>query len=107
MTLPPNTEIHATTAERYNRVLTPEALAFAVALHREFNPRRKQLLAARIARQQQLDAGVRPDFLPATRQVRETEWTVAPTPPDLEDRRVEITGPVDRKMIINALNSGA
>jgi malate synthase len=107
MTLPPGTAIHATTADRYDRVLTPEALAFVVALQREFNPRRKQLLAARVARQTRLDAGERPDFLAATRQIRETPWTVAPIPADLQDRRVEITGPVDRKMIINALNSGA
>src|ERR1700761_8153569 len=105
--LPTGTAIHATTADRYSRVLTPEALAFVVALHREFNPRRKQLLAARVTRQQQLDAGIRPDFLASTRQIRETQWTVAPIPADLQDRRVEITGPVDRKMIINALNSGA
>jgi malate synthase len=107
MTLPQGVAIHATTADRYARVLTPEALDFAISLHREFNPRRKQLLAARAARQLRLDAGELPDFLPATRQVRETTWTVAPIPPDLQDRRVEITGPVDRKMIINALNSGA
>jgi len=107
MTLLPGTAIHATTADRYDRVLTPEAFAFAVALHREFNSRRKQLLAARVARQGRLDAGERPDFLPQTRQIRETPWTVAPIPTDLQDRRVEITGPVDRKMIINALNSGA
>ncbi len=107
MTLPPNTAIHATTADRYSRVLTREALDFMVALHREFNPRRKQLLAARITRQQQIDSGVRPDFLASTRQIRETEWTVAPIPANLQDRRVEITGPVDRKMIINALNSAA
>jgi malate synthase len=107
MTLPPGTAIHATTADRYDRVVTPEALAFVVALQREFNPRRKQLLAARVARQTRLDAGERPDFLAATRQIRETPWTVAPIPADLQDRRVEITGPVDRKMIINALNSGA
>ena len=107
MTLPPGTAIHATTADRYSRVLTPEALAFVVALQREFNPRRKQLLAARVARQTRLDAGERPDFLAATRQIRETPWIVAPIPADLQDRRVEITGPVDRKMIINALNSGA
>ncbi|MGH7225557.1 MAG: malate synthase A, partial [Gemmataceae bacterium] len=107
MTLPSGVEIHATTAARYGSVLTLEALDFAVGLHREFNPRRKELLAARVLRQQQLDAGIRPDFLPQTRQIRETPWTVAPIPADLEDRRVEITGPVDRKMIINALNSGA
>jgi malate synthase len=107
MTLPQGVDIHATTAARYDSVLTPQALAFAIALHREFNPRRKQLLEARIARQARLDAGERPDFLPQTRQIRETTWTVAPIPADLQDRRVEITGPVDRKMIINALNSGA
>jgi malate synthase len=78
-----------------------------VALQREFNPRRKELLAARVARQHRLDAGERPDFLPETADVRAADWTIAPLPDDLLDRRVEITGPVDRKMIINALNSGA
>ena len=107
MTLPAGVEIHATTADKYEAVLTPEALAFAVALQREFNPRRKELLAARDARQIRLDAGERPDFLPETQHIRDAEWTVAPLPADLIDRRVEITGPVDRKMIINALNSGA
>ena len=107
MTLPPNTELHATTSGRYDPILTPEALAFAVALHREFNPRRKELLAARITRQQAIDSGQRPDFLPDTLSIREAAWTIAPLPPDLLDRRVEITGPTDRKMIINALNSGA
>ena len=100
-------EVHATLADRYNTILTPEALEFAVALHREFNGRRKELLAARVARQARLDAGERPDFLRETEQIREVAWTVAPLPDDLLDRRVEITGPVDRKMIINALNSGA
>jgi malate synthase len=100
-------EIHATLADRYNTILTPEALEFAVALHREFNGRRKELLAARVARQVRLDAGERPGFLRETEQIREVAWTVAPLPADLLDRRVEITGPVDRKMIINALNSGA
>jgi malate synthase len=100
-------EIHATTSDKYDAILTPEALAFAVALQREFNPTRKHLLAAREARQIRLDAGERPDFLPDTASIREAEWTVAPLPADLLDRRVEITGPVDRKMIINALNSGA
>ena len=107
MTLPPNTEFHATTSDRYAPILTPEAIAFAVALHREFNPRRKELLTARITRQHAIDAGARPDFLPETAAIRSAAWTVAPLPPDLLDRRVEITGPVDRKMIINALNSGA
>ena len=89
------------------RVLTPVALEFIVELQRRFNPRRVELLAARVERQKRLDAGEKPDFLSATKSIRESEWTVAPIPADLQDRRVEITGPVDRKMIINALNSGA
>jgi malate synthase len=89
------------------RVLTPGALEFIVELQRRFNPRRVELLGARVERQKRLDAGEKPDFLPETKSIRESEWTVAPIPADLEDRRVEITGPVDRKMIINALNSGA
>ena len=107
MSLPNGVEIHATTADKFAPILTEEALAFAAALQREFNPTRKKLLEARVLRQQRLDAGERPDFLPETIGIRETEWTVAPLPADLLDRRVEITGPVDRKMIINALNSGA
>ena len=107
MFLPENVEIHATLADRYESILSPEALAFAVELHREFNPRRKELLAARVARQHRLDAGERPDFLAETAGIRATEWTISPLPADLQDRRVEITGPVERKMIINALNSGA
>ncbi len=93
--------------ERYAEILTPEAVAFVVGLQRTFNARRKELLAARAARQERLDAGEQPDFLKETKEIRESEWTVAPLPADLLDRRVEITGPVDRKMIINALNSGA
>src|SRR5467141_3544467 len=89
------------------RVLTPVALEFIVELQRRFNPRRVELLAARVERQKRLDAGEKPDFLPETKSIRESAWTVAPIPADLQDRRVEITGPVDRKMIINALNSGA
>jgi malate synthase len=92
---------------RYAEILTPEAVAFVVGLQRTFNEQRKELLEARVARQKRLDAGERPDFLKATKGIRESEWTVAPLPKDLLDRRVEITGPVDRKMIINALNSGA
>ncbi len=88
-------------------VLTPDALKFIVELQRRFNSRRVELLAARAERQKRLDAGEKPDFLPETRGIREAEWTVAAIPKDLQDRRVEITGPVDRKMIINALNSGA
>ena len=88
-------------------ILTPGALAFVAELHRRFDPGRRRLLAAREERQKRLDAGERPDFLDETREIRESDWTVAPAPDDLLDRRVEITGPVDRKMVINALNSGA
>src|ERR1700734_1357989 len=100
-------EFLAPLTERYKQVLTPEAVAFVVGLQRAFNARRKTLLGARRARQERLDSGERPDFLKETKHIRESEWTVAPLPKDLLDRRVEITGPVDRKMIINALNSGA
>jgi malate synthase len=96
-----------TPATRYEEILTPEAVAFVVGLQRTFNEQRKESLEARVARQKRLDAGERPDFLKETKGIRESEWTVPPLPPDLLDRRVEITGPVDRKMIINALNSGA
>jgi len=89
------------------QVLMPEALQFVASLQREFNKRRKQLLATRTERQARLDAGELPDFLPETAEVRQSDWRVAPIPRDLLDRRVEITGPVDRKMVINALNSGA
>jgi malate synthase len=92
---------------RAAEVLTPEALAFVAALHRRFNRERERLLDARRERQERLDAGERPDFLAETREVREGDWRVAPVPDDLQDRRVEITGPTDRKMVINALNSGA
>jgi malate synthase len=88
-------------------ILTPEALAFVALLQRELGSRRRELLERRAVRQGELDAGVRPDFLAETRDVREGEWHVAAPPADLQDRRVEITGPVDRKMMINALNSGA
>ena len=100
-------EILAPSHAGQSRVLTPAALEFIVDLQRCFNARRLELLAARAARQKRLDAGEKPDFLPETKSIRESEWTVAPMPADLQDRRVEITGPVDRKMIINALNSGA
>jgi malate synthase len=88
-------------------VLTPAALDFLAALARRFEPERRRLIERRSVRQQELDAGRLPDFLPETKDVREREWTVAPLRPDLVDRRVEITGPVERKMMINALNSGA
>jgi malate synthase len=88
-------------------VLPREGLAFVEQLHRELEPRRRELLAARQERQLRLDAGENPSFLAETRAIREGDWRVAPAPPDLRDRRCEITGPVERKMMINALNSGA
>jgi malate synthase len=103
----PGVEILAVPHPEQARVLTPEALQFIVGLQRSFNARRFELLASRRERQRRLDAGERPDFLRETAKIRESEWTVASIPADLQDRRVEITGPVDRKMIINALNSGA
>src|SRR5437667_4635244 len=94
------------TAE-FAQILSAEALDFVAKLHRQFEPRRQELLARRIARQREFDAGRLPDFLPETRQVRENDWKIAAQPKDMLDRRVEITGPTDRKMVINALNSGA
>jgi malate synthase len=91
----------------YERVLTPEAVAFVVELQRKFEPERKRLLDRRAELQARLDRGWKPDFLADTKSVRDADWTVAPLPKDLLDRRVEITGPTDRKMVINALNSGA
>src|SRR6266571_1272601 len=88
-------------------ILSPAALGFLGALARRFEAERQRLLARRRERQQELDAGRLPDFLPETKQIRDSDWTVAPIRPDLTDRRVEITGPVERKMMINALNSGA
>ena len=91
----------------FERVLTTEALELVAKLHRQFESRRQELLAKRVARAKRLDAGERPNFLAETQHVREGNWTIAPLPADLQCRRVEITGPVERKMIINALNSGA
>src|SRR5258706_12712039 len=91
----------------FSQILTPAALDFVAKLHRRFEPRRQELLARRAARQKEFDAGAAPDFLPETKAIREREWKVAAQPADLLDRRVEITGPTDRKMVINALNSGA
>src|SRR5689334_8883686 len=88
-------------------ILTEEALEFVARLHREFEPRRQELLERRAARQASFDAGAKPDFLAETKHIRDSEWQVASQPKDLLDRRVEITGPTDRKMVINALNSGA
>lgn len=92
---------------RYSEILSPGALAFLAALHRRFDGRRRELLAARADRQRRLDAGDLPDFLTETAGIRAGDWKVGPIPKDLLDRRVEITGPVDRKMIVNALNCGA
>ena len=100
-------ELRAETRPEWDTILTPEALSFVATLQRELGARREALLAKREERKKRLDAGELPDFLPETREIRESDWTVAPIPADLRDRRVEITGPVDRKMIINALNSGA
>ncbi|MFO1310223.1 MAG: malate synthase A [Burkholderiales bacterium] len=103
----PGIEIAGRITPEYARILTPEAVGFAAKLQRAFGPRRAELLAARAKRQAEFDAGKLPDFLAETRAVREGSWTCAPVPADIQDRRVEITGPVDRKMIVNALNSGA
>jgi len=103
----PGVEVLGVRDSQTDQILVPEALRFVVDLERRFGPRRRELLAARAERQKRLDVGERPDFLPQTAEIRKSDWTVAPLPPDLLDRRVEITGPVDRKMIINALNSGA
>jgi malate synthase len=101
----PKVEIAGARIGRAEEVLTPLALQLLASLHRRFNARRLELLAARTQRQAQLDDGALPEFLPATAQLRSAEWRIAPVPADLADRRVEITGPVDRKMIINALNA--
>jgi malate synthase len=103
----PGVTITGARTKQSDEILTPDALKFVVDLERRFGPRRRELLAARVQRQARIDAGERPDFLPQTAEIRNSKWTVAPLPADLLDRRVEITGPVDRKMIINALNSGA
>jgi malate synthase len=100
-------EIRGAMRPGYETILTPAALEFVADLTRRFGDRVSALLDARVERQKQLDAGALPDFLPETRHIRESEWRVTGIPDDLQDRRVEITGPTDRKMIINALNSGA
>ena len=107
LSLPQGMEITAAIEPGFETILSPDALALVAKLHRQFEPRRRELLEQRAARTQRLDAGERPDFLAETRSVREGDWTIAPLPKDLACRRVEITGPVERKMIINALNSGA
>jgi malate synthase len=104
---PKGIEFTAPIPEEFAEVLTPEAAGFVAKLAREFTPTVHELLARRAKRQKEFDAGGKPDFLPETREIREGDWAIAPLPEDLQDRRVEITGPPDRKMLINALNSGA
>merc|ERR1719189_990245 len=100
-------QIFGIDGEGFNEILTPEAITFLAALHRTFDHRRKALLAKRVQRQKDLDNGIFPNFLDETLHIRESDWVGPSIPKDLEDRRVEITGPTDRKMVINALNSGA
>ncbi len=107
MITPQSLDIHAPIQSADERILTPEALEFIETLHKQFDTRRHELLAERRLRQEAIDRGQMPDFLPETEHVRSGDWQVAPIPQDLQFRRTEITGPVDRKMIINALNSGA
>ncbi|SFU34807.1 malate synthase A [Alicyclobacillus macrosporangiidus] len=105
---PPGMQITGAYTPEFAEILTPEALAFVAEVERRFGPRREQLLEARKEREERLLAGEWPDFLPETKHIREGDWTVGPIPADLQDRRVEITGPSsDRKMVINAFNSGA
>ena len=105
--LPEGVQVLGTMTPEYAEILTFDALSFLAKLHRNFDARRRELLDRRAARQQELDAGKLLDFLLDTRGIRQADWNVAPVPADLQDRRVEITGPTDRKMVINALNSGA
>ena len=105
--VPAGIEIRGPILPGFDTILSPDALAFVAKLHRSFESRRQELLAKRDARQKEFDAGVLPDFLPETKAIREGNWSIAPQPADLLDRRVEITGPTDRKMVINALNCGA
>jgi malate synthase len=107
MPMPPGVVVTGPPVPSADWILTEEALAFVAELQRRFGAMRLDLLHQRQERQAALDAGERPDFLAGTREIRDTAWTVAPAPADLDDRRVEITGPAEPKMMINALNSGA
>jgi malate synthase len=107
MSLPAGIQLRGPTVSGIETVMTPAALSFVAKLHCAFESRRQELLARRAARQREFDVGKLPDFLPETAQIRAGDWTIAPQPRDMLDRRVEITGPTDRKMVINALNSGA
>ena len=107
LNLPQGMQITGEIKPGFEQILTPEALALVAKLSRAFEPRRQELLASRVARAKRLDAGELPDFLPETLHIRQGDWKIAPIPKALECRRVEITGPVERKMVINAFNSGA
>ena len=104
---PPGVQMRGELAPAFPEIVSPEALAFVAKLQRAFGNRREECLKRRQDRQAALDRGEALDFLPETKSIRESDWTCAPIPADLRDRRVEITGPTDRKMVINALNSGA
>src|SRR5918994_674298 len=105
--LPQGVAISAAITPAFGEILSPEALGFIAKLHRKFESRRQELLAARAARQEEFDHRKLPDFLTKTKAIRDADWVIAPQPKDMLDRRVEITGPTDRKMVINALNCGA
>ncbi|MBA3763018.1 MAG: malate synthase A, partial [Chthoniobacterales bacterium] len=105
--LPPGLELRGEMSPAFSEILTHDALAFLAKLQRAFGGRRAECLRRRHERQAALDRGEALDFLPETKQIREGDWACAPIPADIRDRRVEITGPTDRKMVINALNSGA
>ena len=107
LNIPAGVQVTGTVHAGFETILTAQALGFLAKLHRNFETRRQELLAQRATRQRLFDAGQLPDFLPETAHIRAAAWSIAPQPPDLLDRRVEITGPTDRKMVINALNCGA
>src|SRR6266516_1423906 len=100
-------EIVGPVTAEFAQILTPDAMKFVATLVRTFADRREELLQRRVQRQAEIDAGKMPNFLPQTEHIRQGTWTIAPVPADLQDRRLEITGPAERKMIINALDSGA
>src|SRR5207302_2240998 len=100
-TKPQDVTVTGRVTAQFAEILTPDALDFIAKLHRQFESRRQELLARRAARQREFDDGKLPHFLPETRQVRENDWKIAAQPKDMLDRRVEITGPTDRKMVIN------
>ena len=104
---PTGVEVKGSYSPEFAEILSEDALSFLAKLHRNFDATRKELLERREIRQKELDAGKLPEFLPETQEIRDSDWVVAPVPNDLQDRRTEITGPTDRKMVINALNSGA